>query len=249
MLTVHISEKDLIQHFPRCQIRLVQRIQHRTQAVHVLQCHADADQYTAQNAHDQIQTNCTLYRQQTRFIERRRHSNDRRCIQRCHISRCHQIAFSLIGLPTRIITRQGKCRSVIVISRQDRSVIGNQAKKAFLAPLLLRKKHRNDIFFLDQHRHCAAKTACHVHIGLIYCDIRIAIAGMHQFDNMGGLYRRYIDLILCIPFILRHILILKCSRVKIAMAFIRAPVIQYDAIPLKCNIAVCDHRGIVGLIL
>ena len=72
---------------------------------------------------------------------------------------------------------------------------------------------------------------------------------MHQFDNMGGLYRRYIDLILCIPFLLRHILILKCSRVKIAMAFIRAPVIQYDAIPFKCNIAVCDHRGIVGLIL
>ena len=33
------------------------------------------------------------------------------------------------------------------------------------------------------------------------------------------------------------------------MAFIRASVIQYDAIPLKCNIAVCDHRGIVGLIL
>ena len=41
------------------------------------------------------------------------------------------------------------------------------------------------------------------------------------------------------PHLLRHILILKCSRVKIAMAFIRAPVIQYDAIPLKCNIAVC----------
>ena len=141
MLAVHITEKDLIQHFPRCQIRFVQRIQHRTQAVHVLQCHADADQYTAQNAHDQIQTNCTLYCQQTRFVERRRHSNDRRCIQRCHIPRYHQIALPLIDLPIRVISRQGKRRSVIVISRQDRSVIGDQAEKPFPAPLLLRKEH------------------------------------------------------------------------------------------------------------
>ena len=72
---------------------------------------------------------------------------------------------------------------------------------------------------------------------------------MHQFDNMGGLYRHSVDLILCIPFLLRHILILKCSRVKIAMAFIRAPVIQYDAIPLKRDVTISDHRGIVGLIL
>ena len=79
---------------------------------------------------------------------------------------------------TRIVTRYyglpvstGVAPDInINVSRQDRSVIGNQAKKAFLAPLL-RKKHRNDIFFLDQHRHCAAKAARRVHIGLIYRDI------------------------------------------------------------------------------